>query len=86
MARLFPSDPHCVGATVGANRRYDSDRQGFVHVDNAADERALKSAGYVVAGRTVASKAHYVCPGCGWRALIRHCPKCDSSELEKVAA
>jgi hypothetical protein len=81
---MFASDPGCRGATVGrSGRRYDADRKGFVHVDDAKDAAAMKAAGYVPAGFTPVTSRVWVC-GCGWEAVINHCPRCDRSDLTKA--
>ena len=84
MTRMFAPDPGCIGVDVGPGRSYDNDRRGFITVDNAADVRALRQAGYVVAGSTPATSRGWRCRSCNWDAWIRHCPKCDSDDLERV--
>lgn len=86
MTRMFAPDRGCVGATLErSGRSYDNDRAGFVHVEDPADVRALKAAGYVVAGSTPRTSRGWLCE-CGWEAWIRHCPRCDRDDLERMAS
>lgn len=82
---MFASDRGCLGATVGrTGHRYDRDAKGFIHVEDGKDQAELKAAGFVQAGAVSSgSKRAFVCPGCGFEALIRHCPRCDREDLER---
>lgn len=81
---MFASDRHCVSASTD-RARYDNDKSGFIHVEDPRDVQALKAAGYVVAGHTPRARFFYKC-ACGFEAFFRHCPRCDRTDLEKVAA
>ena len=84
MTKMYFSSSGCQGATSGATgKSYDADRQGFINVTDPVDVKALKAGGYLVAGGMPRLDKFYLC-GCGWEAAIRHCPRCDRSDLTRV--
>jgi lipopolysaccharide biosynthesis regulator YciM len=85
MTRMFASDPHCQSATMErSGRTYKASKAGFINVESPRDVKDLVNAGYVVSGSTPKTKRTYICHGCGWEALIKHCPHCDRDDLERV--
>ena len=85
MAKLFFGAENCKAATSAlTGRRYDADRQGFIHVSDPADAAYLKAGGYIEAGGLPKLKRYWVCDGCNWDAVFNHCSKCGSTELRKV--
>jgi hypothetical protein len=80
---MFFDAPNCQGATLATGKRYNADKQGIIHVDSTSDAKALKAAGYMVAGGMPKVSKYYECE-CGWQASIRHCPKCERDDLRKV--
>jgi hypothetical protein len=85
MPKMFFSQDNCAGVDLPNGRRYNADRQGFIHVDDASDVKVLKGGGYVIAGGMTPphAKRYFLCE-CGWEANINHCPKCDRDDLTRV--
>lgn len=84
MARLFFNSENCQAATSElTGRTYRADKQGFINVTDPRDAAFLKKNGYIEAGGMPKFRKYYLCE-CGWEANIRHCPKCDRSDLTKV--
>lgn len=87
MAKLFFEASGCQGATSGASgRRYDADRQGFIHVTDSADIKTLKSGGYIEAGAVARASKYWTCDDCSWDANINHCSRCGSDNLRRIEA
>ena len=84
MAKLFFGAENCVGADSAlTGKRYNADKQGFIHVTDPADAKYLKAGGYIEAGGMPRFKKYWVC-GCGWESAINSCPKCQRNDLTKV--
>jgi hypothetical protein len=85
--RMFASDPHCITAEVERSGKvYRTGKNGTISVEDGGDVKALQAGGYVNAGPggTPKVRKHFHCAPCGWDALINSCPKCGSTDLERV--
>lgn len=85
MPRMIFNTEGCKGVTSDVTgKNYNSDKQGFITVTDHRDVKALKDAGYIVAGGLPRVERWYECDACSWSAIINHCPRCDSSNLRLV--
>lgn len=65
------------GARTGITRRYKWHKDGTVHVNSAADAKALKEAGFTEVGVGGAgSRGGYVCNACGFHMWFKTCSRC----------
>ena len=86
MTRMAFDSANCLGVESGTTgKSYDSDRKGFIHVDDQRDVKAFKAGGYtVVSGMPTKVRVYYTCDNCSRDSFIQHCSKCDSDELRRV--
>jgi hypothetical protein len=65
------------GARFGGSRTYQWSKDGTIHVNSAADVKALKEAGFTEAGVNQAGgKGGYVCSTCGFHMWFTTCSRC----------
>lgn len=65
------------GARTGATRLYRWSKDGTVHVESAADAKALKEAGFTEAGVGGGrARGGYVCTDCGFHMWFKTCSRC----------
>ena len=65
------------GVRTGRKKTYGWSKDGTVHVESAADVKALKSAGFTVAGVGGASaKGGFECQSWGFHMWFRTCSRC----------
>jgi hypothetical protein len=70
------------GAYTGRTRRYGWQKDGTVHVESAAHVKALREAGFTVAGVSGAGAGGgYVCTGCGFHSWFRLCSRCGGEAV-----
>ena len=67
------------GARFGRSKTYRWSKDGTVHVDTPSDIKALKDAGFTVAGTANPSGGRgYTCKKCSFRGFFKTCGKCGS--------
>lgn len=80
MSRLLSPDDACISVDVpfGRGRRYDG---RTIEVTDPVHDRALRAAGYTVAGVSAPSRARgFDCVECGFRSFFRTCGRCGCSD------
>lgn len=88
MARLVaPNDTmrevDIEGAYTGRKTRYGWGKDGTVHVDNPAHVKALRQAGFTVAGVSSAGgRGGFVCADCGFHSWFKLCSKCGGEGVK----
>ncbi len=75
-----------MGVDLANGHSYNSDKGGLITVNDNADAKALKDAGYVQAGMVARTSKYWVCDNCARDCLINHCSRCESEDLRKVVA
>ena len=89
MARLIaPNDTmrevEVQGARTGASKTYRWSKDGTVHVDSPQHVKALRDAGFTVAGVHGSGRGGFSCTGCGFRMWFRKCSRCGSDGVRDV--
>ena len=75
----------CLGVTSGATgKTYNADKSGFIHVDDPRDVEALKAGGYNPVSGMPVLRRYWTCAPCSRDAMINHCAKCGSDDLQLV--
>jgi len=89
MARLIaPNDTmrevEVQGARTGASKTYRWSADGTVHVDSPQHVKALRDAGFTVAGVHGSGRGGFCCQGCGFRMWFRVCSRCGGEGVKDV--
>lgn len=72
------------GVRTGRSKTYRWNKDGTVHVNSAADAKALKDAGFTEAGVGGAgSKGGFVCTTCGFHTWFRSCSRCGGEGVRE---
>lgn len=81
MTRLCPPDAACGQLEIiSENRaaRYTPGARGYVNVDDAKHEKALREIGCFPAAGRPAHASGFICGDCGFRGWFKGCGRCGS--------
>lgn len=79
MTRVMKAAEGAVQVQVGEKGAvYKSNRSGAFNVEDSSHVKMMLQGGMFLPSGQPWTSRHYVCQECGFDALIRHCPNCDS--------